>query len=42
MRGEEVRYPEGNELPADKINKDEAERILVFAKEVLIWTKKQL
>lgn len=38
----EVRYPEGNELPADKINKDEAERILEFAKEVLVWIKKQL
>lgn len=38
----EVRYPEGNELPADKINKDEAERILELAKEVLLWIKKQL
>ncbi len=27
----EVRYPEGNELPADKINKNEAERLLEFS-----------
>ncbi len=38
----EVRYPEGNELPADKINKDEAEEILEMAKEVLLWIKRQL
>ena len=38
----EVRYPEGNELPADKINKNEAEKILEMAGEVLIWIKKQL
>ena len=38
----EVRYPEGNELPADKINKNEAEKILEMAGGVLIWIKKQL
>ena len=38
----EVRYPEGDELPADKINKTEAEGILEMAREVLIWIKKQL
>lgn len=38
----EVRYPEGNELPADKINKNEAERLLELAKEVLLWIEKRL
>jgi len=37
----EVRYPEGDELPADKINKNEAEEILLLAKEVLHWVKSQ-
>ena len=37
----EVRYPEGDELPADKINKEEADRILELAKEILLWIKKQ-
>ena len=38
----EVRYPEGNELPADKINKIEAEEILEMAGEGFILIKKQL
>ena len=38
----EVRYPEGDELPADKINKNEAEKILELAKEVLLWIKEQI
>lgn len=37
----EVRYPEGEELPAEKINKKEAGRILELTKEVLQWVKKQ-
>lgn len=37
----EVRYPEGNELPAGKVNKQEAEYILKITKEILRWTKKQ-
>lgn len=38
----EVRYPEGNELPADKINKKEAEEVLHLTEEVLAWVKKQI
>ena len=37
----EVRYPEGNELPASKVNKQEAEYILKLSKEILQWVKKQ-
>ncbi|MBU0456854.1 MAG: HEPN domain-containing protein [Nanoarchaeota archaeon] len=37
----EVRYPEGDELPADKINKKEAEEILHFTGDILKWVKKQ-
>jgi len=35
----EVRYPEGKSLPADKINKVEAEQVLLMAEEVLEWLK---
>lgn len=38
----EVRYPEGDELPADKINKNEAEHILGITKEVLKWVEKSI
>lgn len=38
----EVRYPESDELPADKVNKKEAEEIIKLAKEVLEWTKEKL
>ncbi|MEK6938067.1 MAG: HEPN domain-containing protein [Nanoarchaeota archaeon] len=38
----EVRYPEGKTLPADKINKVEAEQILLIVKEVLEWIEKSL
>ena len=37
----ELRYPDGNQLPADKITKNEAINILGLAKEILIWIKKQ-
>ncbi len=37
----EVRYPEGNELPASKVNKQEAEYILKLSQEILQWVKKQ-
>ena len=37
----EVRYPEGNELPASKVNKQEAEYLLKQSKVILQWVKKQ-
>lgn len=37
----EVRYPEGSELPASKVNKQEAEHILKQSRKVLQWVKKQ-
>lgn len=37
----EVRYPEGNELPASKVNKQEAEYLLKLTREILRWVKQQ-
>ncbi len=37
----EVRYPEGKEFPASKVNKQEAEYILKLTQEILRWVKKQ-
>lgn len=37
----EVRYPEGEEFPASKVNKQEAEQLLQLTREILQWVKKQ-
>jgi HEPN domain-containing protein len=37
----EIRYPDGDELPADKINKSEAVRIISLTEEILKWIKNQ-
>ncbi|MDP3989863.1 MAG: HEPN domain-containing protein [archaeon] len=36
----EVRYPEGNELPFEKVNKKEAEYILKLTEIILQWIQK--
>ncbi|PIN74231.1 hypothetical protein COV20_01290 [Candidatus Woesearchaeota archaeon CG10_big_fil_rev_8_21_14_0_10_45_16] len=38
----EVRYPEGSEMPAEKVNKKEAQEILELSREILRWVKKQI
>lgn len=35
----EVRYPESDELPADKVDVEKARKILVSTREVLRWVK---
>ncbi len=37
----EVRYPEESELPASKVNKQEAGHILKLTQEILRWVKQQ-
>ncbi len=38
----EVRYPEGDELPSEKITKEKAEELIQLSEEVLLWTEKKL
>lgn len=38
----EVRYPESDELPADKVNKREADELLLLSEEVIQWVKKNI
>ena len=38
----EVRYPEGDEMPARKVNKKEAEELLNLTRGILRWVKKQI
>ena len=38
----EVRYPEGDELPSERVNQAEAKKIINFSKEILEWIKKNL
>jgi len=38
----EVRYPESSELPASKVNKNEAEQMLGYAFIIIKWVKKQI
>ncbi len=37
-----VRYPESDELPAEKVKKADAEQMILFAVEVLRWVAKKL
>ncbi len=37
----EVRYPESDEMPSEKVNEAEAKNILKLAKEVMTWIKKE-
>ena len=38
----EVRYPEGDELPAEKISEQKTKELIILAEEVLLWVKKNL
>jgi len=38
----DVRYPEADELPSEKVTKKDGEEILKLAREVLLWIEKRL